>query len=107
MTQTRGLFEGSLFDTKDMKLLTGDAFLEMLRLMERQSKFGHEEEFDKCIAVNMNSMDEEHCVLSYNWGNSFTNDIARGKLGIAKIVSRSSSQWRRLTSAMRSTLTSL
>lgn len=88
MTQTQGSFEGGLFDTKDMTPLTGEALMETLRIFEKQHKFGHPDEFDGCIFdINQESMKEEECVLTYNWGNSFLLDVIRGKLGIAKVVS--------------------
>lgn len=40
ITQTQGTSEGSLFDTKDMAPLTGEAVAEMLRIHEEQSKYG-------------------------------------------------------------------
>ena len=40
ITQTQGTSEGSLFDTKDMTPLTGEAMAEMLRIQEEQAKYG-------------------------------------------------------------------
>ena len=40
ITQTQGTHEGSLFDTKDMTPLTGEAVVEMLRIHEEQAKYG-------------------------------------------------------------------
>ena len=40
ITQTGGTSTGSLFDTKDMKPLTGEAVAEMLRLHEMQNQYG-------------------------------------------------------------------
>lgn len=40
ITQTEGTSTGSLFDTKDMTPLTGEAVAEMLRISEEQAKFG-------------------------------------------------------------------
>ena len=40
MTQTNGPSTGSLFDTKDMSPLTGEAFTETLRILEEQSLYG-------------------------------------------------------------------
>lgn len=85
MTQAKGSFEGGLFDTKDMRPLTEEALLETLKIFEKQYKYGNPKEFEGCIApVNIKSMNEEECVLTYNWGNSFQQDVIRGKLGIAK-----------------------
>ena len=87
MTQTNGQSQGSLFDTKDMKPLTDDALFETLKLFEKQFKFGHPSELEECVGLNIGSMTEEECVLTLNWGNSFLNDVIRGKLGIARAVS--------------------
>jgi multiple sugar transport system substrate-binding protein len=82
MTQTKGSSEGSLFDTKDMTPLTSDALVETLKIFERQLKYGHPDEFDECMI----SMDNEECVLSLFWGNTFLQaDEIRGKLGIDKV----------------------
>jgi len=40
ITQTEGTSQGSLFDTSDMKPLTGEAAAEMLRIHEEMSKYG-------------------------------------------------------------------
>ena len=84
MTQTGGSSTGHLFDTKDMKPLTDDALMETLKIFEMQHKYGHPTEFDGCIDINMSPMADEECVLTLNWGNSFSSDLIRGKLGIAK-----------------------
>lgn len=40
ITQTEGTASGSLFDTKDMTPLTGEAVAEMLRIQEEQNRYG-------------------------------------------------------------------
>ena len=61
---------------------------ETLKIIEQQHKYGHPDEFKYCIfEVNQDSMAEEECVLTYNWGNSYSLDLIRGKLGISKTVS--------------------
>ena len=61
---------------------------ETLKIIEQQHKYGHPDEFKYCIfEVNQDSMAEEECVLTYNWGNSYALDLIRGKLGISKTVS--------------------
>jgi len=85
MTQTHGSSEGSLFDTKDMMPLTSDALFETLKIFETQFKYGHPNEFDDCIDLNMKPMGDEECVLSLNWGNVFLADLIRGKLGIGRV----------------------
>jgi len=84
MTQTKGSFEGGLFGTKDMEPLTEEAFLETLRIFEKQFLYGHPNEFGGCAEINRNAMGDEECVLTYNWGDSFSADLIRGKLGITK-----------------------
>jgi len=91
MTQTNGMSSGALFDTYDMKPLLGEAFEKTLEWMETQSKFGPENQFDKCISINMGDMNNGECVLTYNWGNSFTGHLegdsvfkaGEGKFGVA------------------------
>ena len=85
MTQSQGSSTGMLFDTKDMKPLTNDALVETLKIFEKQHKYGHPNELEGCFnEINMQSMAEEECVLSMNWGNSFLADLIPGNLGIAK-----------------------
>ena len=91
MTQTRGTWEGHLFDTADMKPLLGDAFEKMLELMEIQAKLGPPNEFEGCVDINVNEMNNGSCVLSYNWGNSFAQHLntgtvfekGEGRMGVA------------------------
>jgi len=91
MTQTSGMSTGSLFDTSDMKPLLGEALVQALEWMEKQAKFGPENEFDKCIQTNSHDMNDGTCVLSYNWGNSFMVHLhentvfekGKGKFGVA------------------------
>lgn len=88
MTQAKGQSEGGLFDTEDMKPLTDDALFETLKIFEKQFIYGHPNEFEGCVwDINMSPMGEEECVLTLNWGNSYLEDLIRGKLGIAKAVS--------------------
>ena len=88
MTQARGLIQGSLFDTDDMTPLAGEALEETIRLLEGQVEYGAPNEFDACLEVNQNNMNEGTCVLTYNWGFSFKNHMIgsskiAGKLGVA------------------------
>eukprot|EP00984_Skeletonema_dohrnii_P016849 scaffold7548_cov104-Skeletonema_dohrnii-CCMP3373.AAC.3 len=84
MTQTKGSSEGSLFDTKDMSPLTNDALVETLKIFEKQFKYGHPTELEGCLKINMPAMQDEKCVLTLNWGNSFLRNLIPGKLGIDK-----------------------
>lgn len=91
MTQMKGMSSGSLFDTSDMTPLLGEAFAKALEWMETQAKFGPENEFDGCVGINEQDMNDGSCVLTYNWGNSFMVHLKEGsvfekregKLGIA------------------------
>lgn len=90
MTQTKGMSTGSLFDTSDMTPLLGEAFEKTLEWMETQSKYGPDNELDKCIGVNTYDMNEGECVLTYSWGNSFMAHLqdsvfksGDAKLGVA------------------------
>ena len=71
MTQVRGTWEGQLFDSADMTPLLGEAFEKMLELMETQARYGPEDEFEDCVNINQDYMNDGSCVLSYNWGNTF------------------------------------
>ena len=72
ITQTGGTSSGSLFDTKDMTPLTGEAVAEMLRLHEEQAKYGVPDEFINSLNVVMNGhMNAGDCVLTYMWGDMF------------------------------------
>jgi len=77
ITQTGGTSSGSLFDTKDMTPLTGEAVAEMLRLHEEQAKYGVPDEFINSINVVMNGhMNTGDCVLTYMWGDMFRRSKA-------------------------------
>jgi len=68
-----------------MNHLTGKAFIETLKVMEKQLKFGlGRDEFSDCIGLQRTYIDSEECALTVNWGNSFLQDLARGKLGITR-----------------------
>lgn len=84
MTQTKGSSEGMLFDSKDMSPLTSDALVETLKVFEKAHKYGHPNELEGCIDINMPPMGDEECVLTMNWGDTFLADLIPGKLGIAK-----------------------
>ena len=72
ITQTGGTSTGSLFDTKDMTPLTGEAVAEMLRLHEEQAKYGVPDEFINAVnAVQNGHMNAGDCVLTYMWGDMF------------------------------------
>lgn len=89
ITQAMGPSQGSLFDTKNMKPLLGEALLEVLRMFEEQVKYGAPDELEGCIQhVNNVDMGNGVCALTVNWGNSFKRHLVapapmRGKLGIA------------------------
>ena len=59
--------------------------------MEIQSKFGPDNQLDKCISINIGDMNNGQCVLTYNWGNSFMDHLkgdslfkaGEGKFGVA------------------------
>ena len=82
MTQTTGSSEGSLFDTKDMSPLLNDALVETLKIFEKQHRYGHPKELEKCIGINMS---DDDCALTVNWGNVFLQDMIPGKLGIDRV----------------------
>ncbi len=85
MTQTKGSSEGSLFDTKDMTPLTSDALVETLKIFERQLKYGHPDELNRCFDLNQISMENEECVLSLNWGHAFVQGSNQGWLGVGRV----------------------
>lgn len=65
ITQTQGTSEGSLFDTKDMAPLTGEAVKEMLRIHQEQAKYGTPDEFYDIINhVQNGRMNEGSCAVS-------------------------------------------
>jgi ABC-type glycerol-3-phosphate transport system substrate-binding protein len=66
MTQYRGTWEGHLFDSADMTPLLGEAFEKMLELMETQARYGAENEFEDCVDLNSDYMNNGTCVLSYS-----------------------------------------
>ena len=91
MTQVDGMTSGSLFDTSDMKPLLGEAFEKMLEWMETQANFGPDDEFSRCVDANMFEITGGTCVLSYNWGNTYSIHLqedtvfvnGEGTLGVA------------------------
>jgi hypothetical protein len=61
---------------------------ETLRILEVQALYGSEDEFEGCLDNQINHMNNGKCVLSLNWGDSFTQHILPGsvlpgKLGVA------------------------
>jgi multiple sugar transport system substrate-binding protein len=80
MTQFGGTEEGHLFDTKDMTPLLGEAFEKMLQLMEIQARYGPGDEFDDCVDINSDYMNNGSCVLTYNWGNTFKTHLNSGSV---------------------------
>lgn len=85
MTQISGPATGSLLDTKDMSPLLDEAMEETLRILEEQAKYGAPDEFDGCTGINFQAMNDGRCVLSYNWGNSFTEHTAEGSMVVGKL----------------------
>ena len=89
ITQTQGTSEGSLFDTKDMTPLTGEAAAEMLRIHEEHSKYGSFDEYSDIINhVQNGHMNDGSCTMTWMWGDMFRRSKAEGsilhdKLGIA------------------------
>jgi len=88
MTQVNGAQEGSMLDSRDLSPLLGPAMEETLRLQGEQTRYGVPEEFDGCVGVHVDAMNQGSCVLTYNWGNSFSDHIrngttVKGKLGVA------------------------
>lgn len=64
ITQTQGTSDGSLFDTKDMSPLTGEAAAEMLRIHEEHSKYGSWDEYSDIINhVQNGHMNEGSCAM--------------------------------------------
>lgn len=90
ITQAGGTSTGSLFDTKDMTPLTGEAVVEMLRIQEEQARYGVGNEFDAGLNAVMNgAMNAGECVLTFMWGDMFRRSRAEGSvlggvLGIAQ-----------------------
>jgi multiple sugar transport system substrate-binding protein len=87
-TQYEGTSTGSLLDTRDLSPLLGPAMEETLRILEVQALYGSEDEFEGCLDNQINHMNNGKCVLSLNWGDSFTQHILPGsvlpgKLGVA------------------------
>jgi len=80
MTQQMGMSSGSLFDTSNMKPLLGEAFVQTLEWLETQARFGPSDELDECVGINEKDMNEGSCVLTYNWGNSFTVHMNEGSV---------------------------
>lgn len=66
ITQYRGTWEGHLFDSADMKPLLGEAFEKMLEIMEIQARYGPADEFEGCVDINADYMNDGSCVLSYS-----------------------------------------
>ncbi|KAL7548596.1 hypothetical protein ACHAWF_011875 [Thalassiosira exigua] len=90
MTQAKGTYEGSLFDSSNLAPLLGPAMEEALRILGEQTLHGAPDEFEGCVGINVESMNRGECVLTYNWGNSFSDhvregSVVRGKLGTAPI----------------------
>lgn len=56
MTQTHGSWSGHVFDTKDMKPLTGPALEQAIKWMEDHVKYGPNDEFVKCVELNTEYM---------------------------------------------------
>lgn len=88
MTQVKGTYEGSLLDSSNIKPLLGPAMEETLRIQGEQTKYGVPDEFDGCVGIAVEAMNRGECVLTYNWGNSFSDHVregstVRGKLGVA------------------------
>ncbi|CAB9498272.1 Extracellular solute-binding protein family 1 [Seminavis robusta] len=89
ITQTQGTHQGSLFDSKDMTPLTGEALAEMLRIHEEQAKYGTPDEYTDIINhVQNGHMNDGTCAMTFMWGDLFRRSNAQGsilhdKLGIA------------------------
>lgn len=90
ITQTHGTSEGSLFDTKDMSPLLGEAAVEMLRIHEEQAKYGAPDEFTAQYVndVHVDHMHGGTCAMTIMWGGLFKTSMASGSslyqnLGIA------------------------
>lgn len=88
MTQTQGQHSGHLLDPTNMQPLTGQAIEQALQWMETQVEYGAEDEFGGCIRVNMKTMEDGQCAMTYNWGNQFKeylkeDSTLRGKFGVA------------------------
>jgi len=85
MTQNQGTSTGFLFDSLTMEPLTSKALEKAIEYLMGQVKYGAPDEFDDCNA-NIKWMNEGRCVLTYNWGDSFTAQKGSnidGLLGVA------------------------
>ena len=80
MTQTLGQWQGHMFDTQDMKPLAGEAMEKTLEWMEEQTKFGHADQFDKCLPLVRQAVNEGVCVLTFNHGNTFDTHLLEGSI---------------------------
>ncbi|CAB9504717.1 acid type B receptor subunit 2 [Seminavis robusta] len=82
ITQTDGPTTGSMFDTKDMKPLTGEAFVETLRILEQQALYGVVTEFDdlNLHEVHSHHMNDGTCALTYSWGDTYKLHRAQGSV---------------------------
>jgi len=82
ITQTAGTSKGSLFDTRDMKPLTGEAVAEMLRIHEELAKYGtpdgtsrffcfHNRFFPRILTHTLPSLSRIHrcCESSSKWSH--------------------------------------
>ena len=56
MTQTHGSYTGHVFDTRDMRPLTGPALVQAIQWMEQQVAYGAPDELDECIELNTKYM---------------------------------------------------
>ena len=90
MTATRGPATGSLFSTKDMSPLTGEAMVRTLDIMTESVKYGSPNEFQGCWEINIQDLNDGTCAQTINWGNQFTeyakvgSALLGGRLGIAQ-----------------------
>lgn len=67
MTQTRGMKTGSLLDPSNFDPLLGPAMEETLRLLGEQTLYGPADEFDGCVGINVDHMNQGkvRSMLSY------------------------------------------
>lgn len=90
MTNTKGPAAGSLFSTKDMSPLTGEAMERTLKIMKESVRYGSPNEFDGCWEINIADLNDGSCAQTINWGNQFTeyakvgSTLVGGRLGIAQ-----------------------
>jgi multiple sugar transport system substrate-binding protein len=56
MTQTHGSWSGHVFDTRDMRPLTGPALEQAIQWLEDHVMYGPNEEHEKCTALNAEYM---------------------------------------------------